>query len=421
MPKESSRQKLEFPKGFLWGASTSAHQVEGGLTNQWSIWELENATALTTQAPYQFGDLPQWEKIRREARLPSNYVSSKAVQHYEHYKADIALLKKLNMNTYRFSIEWSSIQPEEGLWNAGEVEHYRAVLTELQRQGITPVVTLFHFTLPVWFAKMGGFERRGNVKYFVEFAERIMAEIGDMVTYVVTINEPEVYVTQSYLEARWPPQQQNHLKAFFVLRNLIRAHNHVAKALHAQRSQYSISIAKNSSWVYPGDDAWLSIRSAAVLQYLKDDYILKRVIKTCDFIGVNYYFSDRIYGYRIHNPDEHISDLGWDMQPANIEHVLVRLSAKYKKPILITENGLADADDASRKWWLTQTIVGMQRAMQHGVDLIGYLHWSLLDNFEWNKGFWPKFGLVAVDRRTMQRTVRPSAAWFGRVIKKLRS
>lgn len=414
------RQKYSFPKDFLWGASTSAHQVEGGLHNQWTVWELENAKALTTQAPYQFGDLISWEKMKHEARTPSNYVSGKAVEHYRFYREDIALMRKLHMNAYRFSIEWSSIQPNEGVWNVEEVEHYRQVLLELRRQGIEPVVTLFHFTLPVWFAKMGGFEKRRNIRYFVEFCDRLMLEFGDLVTYIVTINEPDVYVAEGYIEARWPPQHQSKLLAFKVLHNLIEAHKQVARALHRQSAHFKVSIAKNSMWIYPGDDSWLSVRTAAIMQYMHDDYILKRVIKHCDYIGVNYYFSDRIYGYRSHNPNDNYSDLGWDMQPANIEHVLERLSEKYKKPILITENGLADDDDHYRKWWLTQTIVGMQRALEHGVDLIGYLHWSLLDNFEWDKGFWPKFGLVAVDRRNMKRTIKPSAAWFARVIKQLR-
>ena len=416
----TARQPFDFPKGFLWGASTSAHQVEGGLSNQWTMWELENAKALSTQAPYQFGDVPSWERIQHQARLPSNYVSGKAVNHYELFCEDIALLKKLHMNALRFSIEWSSIQPEEDLWNAGEVAHYRTVLNELHRQGIEPIVTLFHFTLPVWFARKGGFEKRRNVRYFVEFAERIMAELGDLVRYVITINEPEVYVWQSYGEARWPPQKQQKFLAFRVLHNIIYAHNQAAKALHAQRATYQISIAKNSAYVYPGDDSALSVRAAAIVQYLQDDYLLGRVQKQCDFLGVNYYFSDRIYGYRRHNPHEHLSDLGWDMQPEHIEHVLVRLARKYKKPIIITENGLADAQDSNRKWWLTQTIVGMQKAIQQGVELKGYLHWSLVDNFEWDKGFWPQFGLAAVDRRTMKRTLRPSAVWFGRVIKKVR-
>lgn len=415
------RQTVRFPKEFLWGAATSAHQVEGGLHNQWTIWELENAKSLAAQAPYQYGDLASWDSVKHAAKSSTNYVSGKAVDHYRHYAEDISLLQTMNLTSYRFSIEWSSIQPDQDTWNAGEVEHYRKLLLQLRERGIEPIVTLWHFTLPVWFAKMGGFERRSNVRFFVEYVDRVMAEIGDLVTYVVTMNEIEVYASESYLQGRWPPQVQSRRRAFNVLNTMIHAHNKVARHLHQRSDRYLISIAKNSMHIYPGDDSWLSVRAASLMQYYQDDYVLKRVIKTCDYIGLNYYFSARVYGYRTHNPDERLSDLGWDMQPANIQMVLERLYEKYKKPILITENGLADGADASRKWWLTQTIVGMQRAMQHGVPLIGYIHWSLLDNFEWNKGFWPKFGLIAVDRRTMKRTVRPSAMWFGKVVKQLRS
>jgi beta-glucosidase len=144
------------------------------------------------------------------------------------------------------------------------------------------------------------------------------------------------------------------------------------------------------------------------------------VVKHCDFLGMNYYFSDRVYGYRVHNPDEKLSDLGWDLSPANIQHALERLYEKYKLPILVTENGLADRQDENRQWWITQTLIGMQKAMDGGVQLEGYLHWSLLDNFEWDKGRWPRFGLAEVDYKTLDRKLRPSAIWFGKVIKHLR-
>lgn len=416
----SGRKSLKFPERFLWGAATSAHQIEGGLHNQWTVWELENARALAAQAPYHYSDLERWPLIKKQAQNPANYVSGKAIDHYKYFREDIALLKTLNLNAYRFSIEWSSIQPEEGIWNAGEVEHYRQVLMELKRQGIEPIVTLFHFTMPIWFAKKGGFEKRSNARFFVEFVDKVMSEIGDLVTYVITINEMEVYASESYIEGRWPPQAQSRIMAHRVLRNLIYTHNKTARLLKSRSTHYQVSIAKNSVYVYPGDDSWLSIKIAGLLQYYIDDFILKRVMKQCDFIGVNYYFSNRVYGYRTHNPDEKVSDMGWDMQPANIQYVLERLYEKYKKPIFITENGLADADDNERQWWITQTIIGIQRALGSGVKIIGYLHWSLFDNFEWNKGYWPKFGLVEVDRRTMRRIPRKSAVWFGRVVKKLR-
>ena len=415
-----NRLELKFPKNFLWGVATSAHQIEGGQHNQWSVWELENAKALAAQSSYQFDDLSNWPEVKRSAQTPSNYVSGRATEHYARFAEDISLVRKLNLNAFRLSIEWSRVQPEQGAWDAGAVKHYKEVLAELKKQGIEPMVTLFHFTLPVWFAEMGGFEKRANVKFFVEFAERILSELGGTIRYVITINEPEIYASQSYLEAKWPPQVQNRAQYRRVLANLAFAHNTIAKKLHAASRRYRISVAKNSAYIYPGDDSALSVRAAAVMQYQRDDMFLRKVIKQCDFLGVNYYFSERVYGYRVHNPDERLNDLGWDMQPQYLERALERLSEKYKKPIIVTENGLADASDEDRQWWLMQTILAMQRAMRSGVELLGYFHWSLTDNFEWDKGYWPRFGLYAVDYRTMERTPRPSAVWFAKVLKKVR-
>lgn len=415
-----NRLELKFPKNFLWGVATSAHQIEGGQHNQWSVWELENAKALAAQSSYQFDDLSNWPEVKRSAQTPSNYVSGRATEHYARFAEDISLVRKLNLNAFRLSIEWSRVQPEQGAWDAGAVKHYKEVLAELKKQGIEPMVTLFHFTLPVWFAEMGGFEKRANVKFFVEFAERILSELGGTIRYVITINEPEIYASQSYLEAKWPPQVQNRAQYRRVLANLAFAHNTIAKKLHAASRRYRVSVAKNSAYIYPGDDSALSVRAAAVMQYQRDDMFLRKVIKQCDFLGVNYYFSERVYGYRVHNPDERLNDLGWDMQPQYLERALERLSEKYKKPIIVTENGLADASDEDRQWWLMQTILAMQRAMRNGVELLGYFHWSLTDNFEWDKGYWPRFGLYAVDYRTMERTPRPSAVWFAKVLKKVR-
>lgn len=415
-----NRLELKFPKNFLWGVATSAHQIEGGQHNQWSVWELENAKALAAQSSYQFDDLSNWPEVKRSAQTPSNYVSGRATEHYARFAEDISLVRKLNLNAFRFSIEWSRVQPEQGAWDAGAVKHYKEVLAELKKQGIEPMVTLFHFTLPVWFTEMGGFEKRANVTFFVEFAERILSELGGTIRYVITINEPEIYASQSYLEAKWPPQVQNRAQYRRVLANLAFAHNTIAKKLHAASRRYRVSVAKNSAYIYPGDDSALSVRAAAVMQYQRDDMFLRKVIKQCDFLGVNYYFSERVYGYRVHNPDERLNDLGWDMQPQYLERALERLSEKYKKPIIVTENGLADASDEDRQWWLMQTILAMQRAMRSGVELLGYFHWSLTDNFEWDKGYWPRFGLYAVDYRTMERTPRPSAVWFAKVLKKVR-
>lgn len=412
---------LRFPKRFLWGAAIAAHQVEGTAYNQWSVWELENARSKAAQAEYQFGDLENWNEIKSEAKDPNNYVSGKQSDHYNRYKEDFDLLQAMNMNAFRFSVEWARIEPAEGAWNAEAIDYYKQYIAELRRRNIEPVMTLFHFTLPVWFSEMGGFEKRSNVKYFTRFAEKVVAEIGHGVRFVITINEPEGYVHESYFHGHWPPQQTSRWLCWRVANNLIYAHNQAARAIHNLGRRHKVSIAKNSVYVYAGDDAWLSRWSAGIGQWIADDFWLRRVARNCDFLGVNYYFSARIYGYRMHNPNETVTDLGWDASPADIEHALVRLHEKYHLPILITENGVADAKDELRQWWITQTLLGMQRAIDEGVQLEGYLHWSLIDNFEWDKGRWPRFGLAEVDYKTGERKLRPSARWFGKVIKRLRT
>lgn len=411
---------LNFPKKFLWGAATSAHQVEGGTHNQWSVWELENAKSKAAQAHYHFGDLDSWARIGRVAKDPQQYVSGKSTDHYHRYKEDFDLLQKMNMNAFRFSIEWSRVEPSEGAWNAEAIEHYKEYAKELKWRGIEPVVTLFHFTLPTWFTAKGGFEKKSNIQYFVRYAEKIVRELGANARIIITINEPEVYANESYMAGNWPPNLTGKFTFWRVMNNLAHAHNRAAIAIHSINRRYKVSIAKNSCYFYAGDDAWLSRKSAGLMQYFQDDYFLRKVVKKCDFLGVNYYFSNRVYGYRVHTPDEKLSDLGWDLSPGDIQHALERLNDKYHLPILITENGVADGEDDYRQWWITQTLLGMQKAMDNGVVIEGYLHWSLLDNFEWDKGTWPRFGLVEVDYATLARSLRPSAIWFGKIIKHLR-
>lgn len=415
------KPNLQFPKGFLWGATTSAHQVEGGNHNQWTVWEQENAKSLATQASHQYDDLPGWQRNKKLATTPANYVSGRAVDHYNRYEEDFDLLEQMNMNAYRFSVEWSRIEPEEGAWNAAALAHYKAYVAELKKRKIEPVLTLFHFTLPIWFAEKGGFEKRKNIQYFVRFAEKVMSELGSNIRYVITINEPAVYASESYHQGTWTPNLQNRTTMLRVLRNLAVAHKRTNKAIKQIQARAKVSVAYNSSYVYAGDDSKLSRATASLLQWSGDDYFLRKVSKHCDFLGVNYYFSNRVYGYRVHNPNHELSDLGWDLAPENLEYVLVRLWDKYKLPIMITENGIADGEDALRQKWLTKTIAAMQNAMKEDVKLIGYLHWSLLDNFEWAYGRWPRFGLAAVDYRNLNRSLRPSAVWFGKVIKHIRN
>jgi beta-glucosidase len=418
----TDKQNKSFSKHFLWGASTAAHQVEGGNHNQWTVWELENAKTRAAQAEYHYHEYPGWERVKDQAKDPYNYISDGLADHHNRYKEDFDYLEKMNMNAYRFSIEWSRVEPEEGAWNSEAIAHYKEYISELYRRGMEPIATLLHFTLPVWFADKGGFEQRSNVKYFVRYVEKIMSEVGGHLRYIIVINEPEVYAYQGYQVQEWPPAISSKIKLLKVMLNQGLAFRRASKVIHSLNRRYKVGVSKNATYFYPGDNARLSHIGAWFMHTLQNDFVLSLFVKQSDFIGLNYYFSSRVLGYRVHNPENlPRSDVDWSMSPADIEFVLEQLHEKYKLPILITENGLADSEDTHREWWIKETIIAMQSAMKRGVNLIGYIHWSLMDNFEWAYGKWPRFGLVAVDYKTGKRTLRPSAVWFGRVIKRLRN
>ncbi|MFZ2494441.1 MAG: family 1 glycosylhydrolase [Candidatus Saccharimonadales bacterium] len=411
-----------FPKRFLWGAATSAHQVEGGMHNQWSISELEHARTRAKQAEYKLDYLPDWDDIKRDATRPSNYVSGAAVDHYNRYEEDFDLLTRMHMNAFRFSIEWSRIEPEEGKWDEKQIEHYRQYLGALKKRSIEPVVSLFHWSMPVWFAEKGGFERRANINYFVRFAEKVLQEFEPHIRLVCTFNEPEVYIGQGWMnEGDWPPhKQRQYIQGARTYANLATAHNRVARAGRAISRRFKFSVSKNCAHHFAGDDSYKTKIAVASWRYIYDYWFLNRIRRNMDWLGLNYYFSNRYIAGKIENENKIVNDLAWEMRPSDIQFVLERLYKKYRLPIIITENGVADRYDRYRKWWIAHTLDAIHTAMKNGVKIEGYLHWSLLDNFEWAYGKWPRFGLAEIDYASQTRTLRPSAKWFGAVIKKMR-
>lgn len=411
---------LAFPKRFFFGASTSAHQVEGNNHNNWSVWELESAKTLAKSAEYKLADLPVWDEVKDDAIDPDNYVSGEAIDHYSRYQLDLALAEKLNMNAFRFSIEWSRIEPEPGVWNREAIDHYRDYIREIKRRGMEPLPTLYHWTVPVWFSEMGGFEHKGNIKFFTRFAEKVIDEYHEDFRYITTINEPDTVISHGYITLDHPPQQRSYLKAFLVYRNLLRAHKAIYNYAHKKSRRLKVGFTKSYAWVRAGDDRLITRLAVRVDLWVRDDVVIRYVRRKCDFLGVNYYFSDRHIGVGINNENTKVNDLGWDMRPEDLKHVLIRLK-KWKKPIIITETGVADHKDEHRKWWIAQTLAAVHGAIHAGVDVFGYLHWSLLDNFEWAYGRWPRFGLIGVDYKNgLKRTVRPSAIWYGKLISKMK-
>lgn len=397
-------EALRFPAGFLWGAATSAHQVEGNNTgSDWWAWE-------------------------QAGRTPLGEVSGEACDHWHRYADDIALAKKIGHTAYRFSVEWSRVEPRPGEFDPSALAHYRDVVATCRRLGVTPVVTLWHFTLPQWFARRGGWTNRNAVRWFARYVGTVADAFGADVPYWCTVNEPNVYVLQSYFLGIWPPQQRSIPRAIRVHRALVRAHR-AAAAVVKQRfgDRTMVGFAENFNAFEPDRPKNPLDRLATrIVRAVWNGWFVRQASSSSDFIGVNYYFHSRVRFSPLRFDLLFVdlkdgggagrSDLGWEIDPKGFGQVVTEV-ARYGKPILITENGLADADDSRRPRFLLSHLAALHGAIAAGADVRGYLHWSLLDNYEWAHGFEPRFGLIAVDYVTKRRSPRPSAELYRTIIK----
>ncbi len=404
-----------FPPGFLWGAATSSHQVEGG--NRWNDWG----------AAEQAGRLA--------------HASGEACQHYERYEQDFDLAQSWGHKAHRLSLEWSRIEPVEGTWNPEAIAHYRDVIRALRQRDLEPVVTLHHFTNPAWFIRQGGWLRRDSVARFARYVDYVMQQLGPEVTYWLTINEPTVYVMQGYVNGEWPPFVRGAWsKAIRVCYHMARAHVMAYRLIHQHHAGARVGFAHSAPWVMPcrADKRW--DRMAAILR----DCILNRAFfgfmgnrihgrrtpaAHLDFLGINYYMRTlirskgwglgRILGracHESHHTDQGVlSDIDWEVYPAGLRAILNKF-AHLGVPLFITENGIATTDESLRCEFLKRHLTALAETIEHDrIAVIGYLYWSLLDNFEWSEGFRARFGLASVDDITQQRIPRPCADLFAQV------
>ncbi len=357
---------------FYWGAATSSHQVEGSNQNDWSEFE----------------------------RAHNLELSGFACDHYNRYKEDFDIAKSLSHNAHRFSIEWSRVEPEEGKFDEQEIQHYRDVISALKERNIESFVTLWHWTIPLWLRDQGGVLSKNFPKLFMRYAERMAREFPD-VKFWITLNEPNVYTGHGYLKGEWPPGEHSILKLVRANKNLVRAHRHAFVVMKKMNPSVQIGIAQNL--------IYFSRPLGAFKKYFYNEWFLNQIKNHQDFVGVNYYFSDRISATH--------SDMKWGIDPEGLYFVL-KQAGSYQKPVFILENGIANSPDDKRAVFIRDHVAMMQKAKNEGVDVRGYFYWSLLDNFEWANGFWPRFGLVEIDYKTMKRTVRPSALEYKKIIDK---
>lgn len=418
--------QLRFPKGFLWGAATSSHQVEGNNRNDWSEWEKQNAERLAKESESVFGRVPGWqERFGSEAADPKNYISGAAADHWNRYEEDFDILEKLNLNAYRFSIEWSRVEPEEGKFDEEAIAHYRKMLEALRKREIEPMITLWHWTNPVWVeTHYGGWENPAVGDRFLKFTERVVNEYEDLVHYWAVFNEPNTFVGLGYITSVRPPQRRSILRARQAIKTFNQTHKKVYTLIHSLQPEAKVVLSHWLALTRPLPNTWISKCFIPLIDYLRNWQFFKGLENFCDIIGVQFYRIDYVkvsfhggaWGpIKLAPLGIWQNDMGWDLEPEAIEQLLHRVFDRFKKPIVITENGLADRDDISREKFIRKTIQALHRAISRGIPVQGYFHWSLLDNFEWSEGYWPEFGLVHVDRATQKRTVRPSALSYAKI------
>lgn len=427
-------------KPFLWGAATSSHQVEGGNRhNDWWCWEEQG-------------------KIEGGAR------SGPAADHWNRFRDDMRLAAELGLNSYRFSIEWSRIQPEEDRWDLSALEWYRELILECERKGLMPMVTLHHFTSPQWLAEKGGFSNDLSPRYFAAYVRRVVEALGSRIPLWCTLNEPMVLISGTYLGNFMPPAKFSPKLASKACHNLLACHVDAYRQIHAISKRegpwamepIQVGIAHNMLDFRP-DRKWHPIEkliSRVFWRFYNQSWLdavtgrkqhfgIPLVMPyakpveaafgkpTCDYIGVNYYTKAYVQwrpksktpgvsstlplGLTFARRKEVASDLEWAVHPKGFARVM-DMAARYGLPVYITENGIADGRDHYRPYYLMTHLREVARAIERGHDVRGYYHWSLMDNFEWIKGFGPRFGLYRVNYETFDRTPTGSALLLKKLI-----
>lgn len=396
--------------GIELGVATAATQIEGGHAS--TIWH-------------------RWAAAAGGGAVDGSSPSV-ACDHWNRVDQDTALLASLGVRHYRLGLEWARIEPNPGEFDSVALQHYRDELSGLRAAGITPLVTLHHFNDPVWYSDEGGFLGSKALEYFIDYVEYVARGLGDLVSEWITINEPNVFALSSYYEGNWPPGHRSIPKFLRIQTQLARAHIHAYRLLHELIPNARVGFAQHLRYFDPLDPTSRFDRaSAKLLQHLFQDagttasvtgHFPAPLVRPADvqrghyadFLGINYYTGSVIRGLGYQTrAGVPINDLGWEIAPAGLTRVLTDYHARFGLPIYITENGTADRRDAFRARYLYEHL---RAAASAGVPVERYYHWTFIDNWEWAEGQTGRFGLVALDFDTQQRTVRESGRFYADII-----
>jgi beta-glucosidase len=381
-----------FPDGFIWGTATAAHQIEGGNTNN-DWWEFEHAPG--SACAESSGD---------------------ACDSWNRWEEDADLVAALGFDSYRFSVEWSRIEPAEGEFSRSALDHYRRQCEGLRERGVDPVVTFHHFTTPRWLAAAGGWESGVAVERFGRFCEVVAGALSEVMTRACTINEPNIVATMGWHAGMFPPGKTDKDLSYKVGASLVAGHRAAVAAIRTAAPGVPVGLTLSMTDYQLAPDG--EQRLADIRHHAEDVFL--DGTEGDDFLGVQTYTRMRIgpRGWVGHEPGVPVLDMGYEFYPAALGNCL-RRAADYTgaaMPLLVTENGIGTADDAQRVAYVRQALGGVLDAIEEGIDVRGYTYWSLLDNFEWAFGYGPRFGLVSVDRTSFARTPKPSAQWLSSIV-----